>query len=83
MLTSTTQRSTVSTHFPAVLREYPGPSLILNGKRDKSSRRGESKFLSAAHQGRAELIPGAVPACNLDLSDEYNLAVREFAQSIG
>ena len=68
--------------FTAVLGEYPGPSLILNGERDSVSRRGESKFVAVARRGRAWLIPGAGHACNLDQPEKYNLAVREFAQSI-
>ena len=68
--------------FTAVLSQYPGPSLILNGERDTASRRGESKFVSAAGKGRAQVIPGAGHACNLDQPDKYNRAVREFAQSI-
>jgi pimeloyl-ACP methyl ester carboxylesterase len=69
--------------FRAVLAEYPGPSLILNGEKDTSSRKGESKFLSAARQGRAQTIPDAGHACNLDQPEQYNRAVREFARSIG
>jgi pimeloyl-ACP methyl ester carboxylesterase len=69
--------------FTAVLREYPGPSLILNGERDTSSRRGEAKFVSAARQGHSRLVPGAGHACNLDQPEKYNLAVREFAHLIG
>jgi pimeloyl-ACP methyl ester carboxylesterase len=69
--------------FSAVLRQFPGPVLILNGERDASSRRGESKFLSAARQGRGQNIPDAGHACNLDQPEKYNLAVREFARSIG
>jgi pimeloyl-ACP methyl ester carboxylesterase len=69
--------------FAAVLGGYSGPSLILNGKKDTSSRRGESKFVSAARQGRTQHITGAGHACNLDQPEKYNLAVREFAQSIG
>lgn len=68
--------------FTAVLGAYPGPSLILNGERDRPSRRGESKFLSAARQGRAQTIPDAGHACNLDQPEKYNLALREFAGSI-
>jgi pimeloyl-ACP methyl ester carboxylesterase len=69
--------------FSAVLALYPGPSLILNGERDTSARRGESKFVSAARQGRMQIIPDAGHACNLDQPENYNLAVREFGQSIG
>lgn len=69
--------------FSAVLAEYPGPSLILNGEKDTSSRKGESKFVSAARQGRAQTMPDAGHACNLDQPEKYNQAVREFARSIG
>lgn len=69
--------------FSAVVSQFPGPVLILNGERDASSRRGESKFLSAARQGRGQTIPDAGHACNLDQPHKYNLAVREFAKSIG
>ena len=69
--------------FSAVLAEYPGPSLILNGEKDTSSRKGESKFVSAARQGRAQTVPDAGHACNLDQPEKYDQAVREFARSIG
>lgn len=69
--------------FSAVLAEYPGPSLILNGERDSATRKGESKFLAAARQGRLHTIPNAGHACNLDQPEKYNQAIREFAQAIG
>lgn len=69
--------------FNAVLGGYPGPSLILNGERDTASRRREGSFVSAARQGQLQIIAGAGHACNLDQPERYNLAVREFAQSIG
>lgn len=69
--------------FTAVLGEYPGPSLILNGERDNASRRGEANFVSAARRGKTRLILDAGHACNLDKPEEYNQAVREFARSIG
>jgi len=69
--------------FSAVLSQFPGPSLILNGERDAASRKGESKFVSAARQGRALTIADAGHACNLDQPEKYNEAVREFARSIG
>jgi len=69
--------------FAALLGTYPGPCLILNGEKDASSRRDELRFVSAARQGQARLIPGAAHACNLDQPEQYNLAVREFARSIG
>ena len=68
--------------FSVVLAQYPGPSLILNGERDAPSQRGQSKFVSAARQGRVQIIPEAGHACNLDQPEKYNLAVQEFTQSI-
>lgn len=69
--------------FSAALAEYPGPSLILNGERDSSSRKGEVKFLAAAQQGRVQTILDAGHACNLDQPERYNQALQEFSQSIG
>lgn len=69
-------------NFSAALAHYPGPSLILNGERDSASRRGESKFVRAARQGRAQTIRDAGHACNFDQPAAYNQAVLEFARSI-
>lgn len=69
--------------FSAMLAEYPGPSLILNGERDAATRKGEMKFLAAARHGRVQTIADAGHACNLDQPEKYNQAVREFAKSIG
>jgi pimeloyl-ACP methyl ester carboxylesterase len=68
--------------FTLLVAEYPGPTLILNGERDAASRRGEAKFAAALRSGRAQVVPGAGHACNLDQPEAYNQAVREFAQSI-
>jgi pimeloyl-ACP methyl ester carboxylesterase len=69
--------------FTRDLAGYPGPVLILNGERDAASRRGEARFLAAARSGRAQVIPDAGHACNLDQPEAYNRAMTEFAQSIG
>jgi pimeloyl-ACP methyl ester carboxylesterase len=69
--------------FTVALSQYPGPGLILNGERDTATRRGEAKFVAALRQGRAQVVPGAGHACNLDNPEAYNQAVRGFAQSIG
>jgi pimeloyl-ACP methyl ester carboxylesterase len=69
--------------FAALLAEYPGPCLILNGERDRASRRGEVRFIATLQQGQAQIVPGAGHACNLDQPEAYNQAVRDFAQSIG
>ena len=69
--------------FSAALAEYSGPSLILNGERDASTRKGEAKFLAAARNGRVQIIADAGHPCNLDQPEKYNQTVREFARSIG
>jgi len=69
--------------FAALLAEYPGPFLILNGERDRASRRGEARFLATLREGQTQIVPGAGHACNLDQPEAYNQAVRNFAQSIG
>lgn len=68
--------------FTIPLSGYPGPGLILNGERDKASRRGEAQFLAAMQQGRAQVIPDAGHACNIDQPEAYNHAVRIFGQDI-
>lgn len=42
-----------------------------------------SAFVSAARQGRAQIIPDADHTCNLYQPEKYNQAMREFAHSIG
>jgi pimeloyl-ACP methyl ester carboxylesterase len=69
--------------FTIPLARYRGPGLILNGEKDAASRRGETKFLAAMQQGRAQVLAGAGHACNLDQPEAYNQAVRAFGQSIG
>jgi pimeloyl-ACP methyl ester carboxylesterase len=69
-------------YFSALFAEYPGPSLILNGERDASTRKGEAKFLAAARNGRVQAIAGAGHACNLDQPKAYNQSLGEFAKAI-
>jgi pimeloyl-ACP methyl ester carboxylesterase len=69
--------------FSIPLARYPGPGLILNGERDKASRRGEAKFVAAMQQGHLQVVQGAGHACNLDQPEVYNQAVRDFGHSTG
>lgn len=71
------------TDFIALIREYPGPSLILNGQQDRASRRGEARFVAALRQGRVRILADAGHACSLDQPEAYTQAVRDFAESIG
>jgi pimeloyl-ACP methyl ester carboxylesterase len=69
--------------FAARLSRYPGPSLILNGERDRTSRKGEKLFIAAQRDGRVRIVPGAGHACSIDQPEIYNQSIREFAMSIG
>jgi pimeloyl-ACP methyl ester carboxylesterase len=71
------------TDFSAMLSRYPGPVLILNGERDRASRRREQEFAAAAGDARVAIVHGAGHACSLDQPNAYNQAVREFARSSG
>jgi pimeloyl-ACP methyl ester carboxylesterase len=68
--------------FAERLSTYPGPVLILNGERDSTSRRSQAKFMARLRHARAQVIPGAGHACNLDQPEAYNEAVRAFAASL-
>ena len=69
--------------FRTVLHAYRGPVLLLNGENDKSSRRSESAFLSAANQEniRVQIVREAGHLCNLDQPHAYNNALRNFTQA--
>ncbi|MFC7154095.1 alpha/beta fold hydrolase [Halomarina halobia] len=64
--------------FRAALAEYPGPSLLLNGERDRLMRRGERKHAAAARDARVEVIDGVGHVCNLHRPRAYADAVRTF-----
>jgi pimeloyl-ACP methyl ester carboxylesterase len=68
--------------FKTLLRSYPGPCLILNGERDRASRRGEKAFAAVLQRGRVEVLAGAGHACSLDQHDAYNQVLRSFAATI-
>lgn len=74
---------TAGRDYVALLAQFPGPGLLLNGDRDTPSRRGEARFLAAMQRGQAQVIQDAGHACNLDQPAAYNRAVREFARAIG
>lgn len=66
-----------------MVREYPGPVLLLNGERDRSFRRDEGLLLAVAPDAHLVVLPGAGHLCNLDRPREFTQAVGEFARSIG
>lgn len=65
--------------FDALLRQYPGPVLILDGADDRLNRRGEARQMAAARVARLQTIPSAGHLCNLQQPDAFTAAVRAFA----
>jgi pimeloyl-ACP methyl ester carboxylesterase len=69
--------------WTALLAQFSGPVLILNGERDTMARRGEKRFAAAARRGRALLIAGAGHASSLDQPEAFDRALREFLRTVG
>lgn len=74
--------SALRTAFLPRLREYPGPTLIVNGGDDRVFRRGELTFLAACANGRLEVIDGAGHLVNSEQPDRFNDLVAEFAEGV-
>ncbi len=70
------------TAFLPRLRDYPGPTLILNGADDRVFRRGEREFLAACADGNLEVIAGAGHLVNSEQPDRFNAIVAEFAARV-
>jgi pimeloyl-ACP methyl ester carboxylesterase len=68
--------------FNAMLRQYSGPVLILNGEHDRLNRRVERRQLNAAPSGRLQIIAGAGHAGNLEQPHAFSQAVRKFARTM-
>ncbi|MXV61654.1 alpha/beta fold hydrolase [Natronorubrum sp. JWXQ-INN-674] len=66
--------------FRAKLSTYPGPTLVLNGERDKIMRRGERKHAAAAQDGRIEVLADVGHICNLHRPKTYTFRVRNFVR---
>ena len=64
--------------FRAKLSTYPGPTLVLNGERDKVMRRGERDHAGAAQDGRVEVLADVGHICNLHRPETYTARVRNF-----
>jgi pimeloyl-ACP methyl ester carboxylesterase len=68
--------------FRPVLAQYPGPTLFVNGARDRLMRRHEGPFLRTARQGSLLVLPNVGHMTNVDAPDEFNRIVRRFAASV-
>jgi pimeloyl-ACP methyl ester carboxylesterase len=75
-------REVMSREFVPSLAAYPGPVLLLNGAMDMGFRMQERRFLSAAQQGRLEVIPNAFHLANIDQPEAFSDAIRRFAKAI-
>jgi pimeloyl-ACP methyl ester carboxylesterase len=68
--------------FRPVLARYPGPTLFVNGARDRLMRRHEGPFLRTARQGSLLVLPNVGHMTNMDAPDQFNRIVRRFAASV-
>ncbi len=68
--------------FSARLRSFPGPVMVLNGEYDTVNRSSEKTFAAAPRNGCLQVIRNAGHICNLDQSEVFNKAVRNFARSL-
>ena len=69
----------IGVNFHSLLKQYPGPVLIINGENDKINRRYETKLASAARKGSIERIPKSGHLCNLENPDAFSKAIQTFA----
>ncbi len=65
------------------LRTFDGPTLIINGAGDRTFRRGETRFLAAAADGRLVIIDGAHHVTSEEAPETYNAVIRDFVEDLG
>lgn len=68
--------------YHAMLANYRGPILILNGERDHENRKSESHALASWPQARVEVIADAGHACAISQPDRFTAAVRRFLDAV-
>ena len=68
--------------FRPRLARYPGPTLFVNGARDRLMRRHEGAFLRSAVDGTLLVLPNVGHMSNTEDPDQFNRIVRRFAGSI-
>ncbi len=68
--------------FHRMVREYPGPVLILNGELDSPNRKAERALLASTVRGKLLIVPRAGQLCNLQQPYAFTGAVVEFARQI-
>ncbi|MHC3439648.1 alpha/beta fold hydrolase [Natrialbaceae archaeon A-gly3] len=75
-------RTSRGTNFRRKLTAYPGPTLIVNGERDKVMRLGESEH-AAATQGDADVVvlEDVGHVCNLHRPEDFTMLMRRFVRN--
>ncbi len=68
--------------FHALLRAYPGPTLVLDGTKDWQNLRYEKTFLAAAQHPTLSHLHGAGHVSNLEMPEDFTDAVRRFAGTV-
>ena len=68
--------------FRPRLARYPGPTMFVNGARDRLMRRHEGDFLRSAHEGSLLVLPNVGHMTNLEDPERFNRIVRRFVSSI-
>jgi pimeloyl-ACP methyl ester carboxylesterase len=68
--------------FPAMLRSFPGPVLIINGENDKPNRKREAALLRVAQDGQLQIVKQASHLCNLEQPEAFSQQVRFFAKRL-
>ena len=69
-------------NFHRMLKNYPGPLLIVNGEEDEPNRGAEKSLLKYAPGARSVPIHAASHLTNLEQPEAFNNAVRTFAHGI-
>jgi pimeloyl-ACP methyl ester carboxylesterase len=68
--------------FRPRLARYPGPTMFVNGARDRLMRRHEGDFLRSAREGSLLVLPNVGHMTNLEDPERFNRIVRRFVGSI-
>lgn len=68
--------------FPAKLRTYDGPVLLVNGERDRLNRPAAETLAPTLPDARTRVLAEAGHTCPLDRPAAYTATVREFADSV-
>ena len=74
-------RELASHDFPALLRGFPGPILIINGENDKPNRKRDAALLKSTQDGQLQIIKQAGHLCNLGQPEAFNPACADLCKT--